>query len=439
MNTALQDVSNASAFNFAPARNRVDLSGEVRALPAAPSAIVVLGAALRPPLTYDASGRLEAQAGTTNAITAAQISAAAATSDVAQSALFVSATASAQVDLAGIPSRANLIANLTSPPTVALAPDFAVTPLPLVPGAPDSDPAVTLEPPVTPDIVVALSNTFNPLSASTTDIAPLITSGPALPPTLTGAIANTIPNLAGEPNTASFTLPLPIAAALPAATEDDAATLLSAAANAFAPTTPNDAAESTTEQTATAARLAESASPDTRIITPEPTTTTIAATAQVETVLTAPNVAGGSTVIAASNGVGAPTAPSTDAVPPAIPVAAGPIAVPGAAPPVAPSVPGAAVPGVTDAPAAPAQAPTAARESGILTSDDIVRNPFYPAMAASLYLNAMIFRLQQSSAAELNSPADNVQMVGDVRAVTAMHFDGQGPADDFRNRPRTFA
>lgn len=107
--------------------------------------------------------------------------------------------------------------------------------------------------------------------------------------------------------------------------------------------------------------------------------------------------------------------------------------------PGAPSVPGAAIPGVPDAPTVPALIPTAALGAAILTPDDIVRNPFYPTMAATLYLSAMTFRLQQSSSADLNSPADNVQMVGGVRAMSSVQFDRQGPADDFRNMTRTFA
>jgi hypothetical protein len=179
---------------------------------------------------------------------------------------------------------------------------------------------------------------------------------------------------------------------------------------------------------------------DPRIVTPEPDATTALATARAEAVLTALSESRTNTVIAAPNVVGAPTTTSTDALALDVPVAADAIAAPAVTTTATPGVTaGATTPGVPEAPTVPAQVPAAFLEAGILTSDDIVRNPFYPAMAATLYLSAMTFRLQQSSAAELNSPADNVQMVGDVRAVSGTSFDRQGPADDFRTRTRTFA
>lgn len=427
MITALQDVSNVSVVNVAPASGRVALTGEARSLPTTPSAIVFLNTALRSPLTYDASGRLESQVALgTNALAATQLSDAFATSDVAQSLV----VGLAPVELAGTATTANVITNPASPPTIALSRDVAVTSLAFIPDAPVANPDIAFDAPVTPDILAALSNTFNPLTPGSPDVTPLITSGPVLPSALAGVIADTIATLADAPNTP---LPLPVAAALPAAGEADAATLLAAAANALAPTVSNAAFDS---DGATAAPLTPTALPDTRTVTPEPDATS--AVARAEAVLTTLNALSAGTVSATPTAAGAPTAASTDAVASAAPVTADPIAAPAVATTVAPSVAGATISAAPDEATMPAQAPTIARDAA-LTADDIVTNPFYPAMAASLYLSAMTFRLQQASATELNSPADNVQMVGDVRAVSGAQLDRQGPADDFRNVMRTFA
>jgi len=388
--TSLQNVPNLSVVNIPPVRDRVPLTGEVRPLPAQPSAVVVLGAALQPPLTYNAFGRLESQ---------------------------VALTATA----------------------------FATTPVSTTVTTPPITPGL----PFTQNIVAALNDTFNPFIPGTPDITPFVTSAPTLPTTLTSVIAESAPGLAGALNTATFALPPAIVVAPPTTAEADVAISLPAGTTTFAPpettvTTDPGAEGPATEETATAAPLTPPTVADTAIVTPEPAALTSPASARAEAVLTALIEARASTVIAAPNVAGTPTTAPTDPLAPAAPVAVDAIFAPATATttsitPAAPSLAGAAIPGVPEAPTVPAQVPTAFLEAGILTPDDIVRNPFYPAMAASLYLSAMTFRLQQSSAAELNNPADNVQMVGDVRAVAAVQSDRQGPADDFRNLTRTFA
>lgn len=86
---------------------------------------------------------------------------------------------------------------------------------------------------------------------------------------------------------------------------------------------------------------------------------------------------------------------------------------------------------VTPAPSS-AAAPAGPMNTTAVTPQQAANNPFAPAMAASLYLSAMSFRTQQSSSAGLDNPAEAVQPVGGVRAVSPTFFNREGPADDSR-------
>jgi hypothetical protein len=54
-------------------------------------------------------------------------------------------------------------------------------------------------------------------------------------------------------------------------------------------------------------------------------------------------------------------------------------------------------------------------------------------MAATIYLNAMIQRLQQASSGGAANVLGNSQPLAAIRAVVPSALDRQGPADDQRN------
>jgi hypothetical protein len=68
-----------------------------------------------------------------------------------------------------------------------------------------------------------------------------------------------------------------------------------------------------------------------------------------------------------------------------------------------------------------------------LALNNIVANPSYAAIAASLYVNAMIFRAMQVSAAVLTNPPGAFRPINGVRNIGALAPDRHGVAEDWRN------
>lgn len=373
--------------NAFPAAARTAPAGDPEAL-FTPSVIVSLGATLRPPLTYNEAGLIEVR----SPLGGRDLP------DTATSATVLSAAALATTAFAA-PADTSADVLATPPVSVAdlLLPDAAAAVaadpgIPFIPGAPGTEdvdvPAVPVAaPPVDPNIVIPPA-----LPGADVPLPPLVVIPPEieLPP--------------------GFDLPDP-------ANADPVRALPGTGANVLPPPV---------VVTPPGFELP----PDLEAPGPEEVDPVAALVALTEPPRAAP-------VPAAQFAAGiAATAPVAD--PAAVAASVSPSSDAGLAPEAsltqglaAPRVPApAGTPVTPDAAAAAAPITPSLVDAAALAHRNISSNPFYPGLAATMYVNAMIFRLQQSSAAELPQSSDAAQPVSGIRAVTPVSFGRNGPADE---------
>lgn len=380
-------------------------AGAVESTSATPSVIVSLGAERVVALTYNAAGQIDPQA----QATATPPDVADATFRALVAADTAATVAVATADLAVIPTTARISAIDVLAPSATPTPstDFTALATSFLPGAPGTTDVAVPEPrlAVIPSAdFTDTAPTFIPGAPGTTDVA-VAEPEVAAPPTadFTDTAASFIPGAAG---TSDIDVPAPAVAAAPPAGAADTVTAAETGTTT-APPVPIVVPLADAIEPDTAAIDLPSAPTAAAIVPPPPgvPTATVAADEAEPTVT--------------------PAAPDTTAdATPDLALAAL-LTVPNTAAPAAtPATPGAAA---VTAPATPTLVDAATQ-----AHRNIAGNPFYAGLAATMYVNALIFRLQQSSAAELPHPNDSAQPVGGIRAVAAVSFDRNGPADEER-------
>lgn len=378
-----------------PAPRAGPLAGDSRAFIPEPSAIVSLGTDTERPfgLVYNADGSLDiAAARLAPELSLLQASGLNDTADSSTNAPFAlspnptPATLALALDDGLNPQNFNPVSALlgTSPDSTIFVPDVLLT-------SPQPATATTA---VTPTLFAALQE------AQTLPNTVSVASGPLF--------------AQSEPSAAAAAAPLP--------PEPPAAPTVSAPTTPAVPPAPTAAPD--TDQQLTLQRTQQrELEPELRVADPAASTLTAEA-ALLERLSTAP----------APGDDSAPASPSPDTAPVTIPLTEADHVF--AADLQALAQPEAETSVVTAS--QPAQTPTGnpalsnPMSAAAVTPQQAANNPFAPAMAASLYLSAMNFRAQQSSSAGLDNPAEAVQPVGGVRAVSPTFFNRDSPADDSR-------
>lgn len=463
MLAAIQNVSASflpSATAAIPTGERLSLLAEDAASALiTPSFIVNLGALPRAPLTYNADGLLETQAAPATAVTSSDDAvtpiAVRADSTAVTTATVLSAVQPAETE-------SGTAADTAPAPAISIsAAAVADTATPFIPGAPGTTDVAAAAPPIAsiPGAAAATDDAISFVASlpGIFTVTPAADGGDSvttLVPTVPGAIAVAVPEVpappAAGPDPALTFIPtpsgavaivapaLPIAASAPAADAVDPLIPAPPGVIAFAPpaatTPPTAAADPATVFIPAPAGAIAVGSAEPVVVPPSAGETDIAGTnpASVLNAAVTARPTSDITIAAATTAVAADAeAQVTQPVPETIAVTAPAqslaslVATTGTPAPAATAV-------AADAAGAVQGTPTLV-DAAALAHRNIAQNPFYAGLAATMYVNAMVFRLQQSSSAELPQFAESVQPVAGLRAVAPVSFQRNGPADEDRD------